>query len=37
MSYLIEEMENGGDKVVSKKLKDNLLTLLHAVSGDIEE
>ena len=37
MSYLIEEMENGGDKVVSKKLKDNLLALLHAVSGDYEE
>ena len=37
MSYLIEEMENGGDKVVSKKLKDNLLALLHTVSGDYEE
>ncbi|MGM9766874.1 MAG: DUF2723 domain-containing protein [Candidatus Cryptobacteroides sp.] len=37
MSYLIDEMEKGGDKTVSKGLKDRLLALLHSVSGDFEE
>ena len=37
MSFLIDEMEKGGDKTVSKSLKDRLLALLHSVSGDFEE
>ena len=34
--YLVDELEKGGDKKVSKNLQDSLLAMLKAASGGME-